>query len=310
MNTATTTVKKISPEPQNSCDALTVMFDGTCPLCRREIGVYQSLTPLQPVQWMDVSGDLTGLTPAEQAGFMARFHVRQKDGQLLSGAAAFVALWLTMPGWRWLGRFARLPGVTATLEVMYNAFLRLRPRLQRWVRALDVSHLPSDMVGDLRSDHAGETGAVAIYQGMLWASRDAQVREFASRHMHTEQQHLERVSVLLPPLRRSVLLPLWRVAGFVTGALPALWGPRAVFGTVAAVETFVDQHYQQQIDKLSGRDGYAPLMQLLVDCQQDELAHLEEASSLQAAPAGLLLRLWCKTVGTGSKFAVWFARKI
>lgn len=241
---------------------------------------------------------------------MARFHVRQKDGQLLSGAAAFVALWLTMPGWRWLGRLGTMPGVTPLLEWMYNAFLHLRPRLQNRVRAWDASYLPSDLLGDLRSDHAGETGAVAIYQGMLWATRDAQVREFASRHMQTEQQHLERISALLRPLRRSMLLPLWRVAGFVTGAMPALRGPHAVFATVSTVETFVDQHYQQQIEKLQDRTGHAPLRQLLVDCQQDEQVHLEEASSRQLAPVGLLLRLWCKIVGTGSVVAVWFARKV
>ena len=300
----------LSTEPKNSCDTLTVMFDGACPLCRREISVYQSLKPLEPVQWMDVSGDLAGLTPAEQTRFMARFHVRQKDGHLLSGAAAFVALWLTMPGWRWLGRFGGLPGVTPVLEWMYSFFLQLRPHLQRWVRASEVGHLPADMVGDLRSDHAGETGAVAIYRGMLWATRDTQVREFASHHLQTEQRHLEKMSALLPPLRRSILLPLWRVAGFLTGAVPALFGPQAVFATVSAVETFVDRHYQDQIDKLAGRVEYVELRQLLLACQQDELEHLSDASSRQMAPSNPALRLWCKTVGTGSVLAVWFARRV
>ena len=121
--------------PPAACDALTVMFDGACPLCRREIGLYQSLTPLDNVAWLDVSKATATMSPADQARYMARFHVRQKDGQLLSGAAAFVALWLTMPGWRWLGRFGRLPGVTPVLELMYRGFLHLRPYLQRWMRA-------------------------------------------------------------------------------------------------------------------------------------------------------------------------------
>jgi predicted DCC family thiol-disulfide oxidoreductase YuxK len=110
------------------------MFDGACPLCRREIGLYQSLTPLETVAWLDVSEPTANLSPGDQARYMARFHVRQKDGQLLSGAAAFVALWLTMPGWRWLGRVGRLPGVTPVLELMYRGFLHLRPYLQRWMR--------------------------------------------------------------------------------------------------------------------------------------------------------------------------------
>jgi predicted DCC family thiol-disulfide oxidoreductase YuxK len=108
------------------------MYDGSCPLCQREIGLYQSLTPLQPVAWLDVS--TANLSPETRHQFMARFHVQQSDGQLLSGAAAFVALWLNMPGWRWLGRLGRLPGVTPVLEMLYRGFLPIRPTLQKWVK--------------------------------------------------------------------------------------------------------------------------------------------------------------------------------
>ncbi|CAM8670591.1 COG3011 Predicted thiol-disulfide oxidoreductase [Comamonadaceae bacterium] len=127
-----------------SCDALTVMFDGACPLCRREIGLYQSLEPLRPVQWLDVSEAQTGLAPEEQARLMARFHVRLADGRMLSGAAAFVELWLTMPGWRWLGRIGRLPGVTPLLELAYRGFLHLRPYLQKVMRTAEARRLRAD----------------------------------------------------------------------------------------------------------------------------------------------------------------------
>lgn len=170
--------------------------------------------------------------------------------------------------------------------------------------------LPADMVGDLRSDHAGELGAVAIYRGMLWATRDAQVQAFAKRHLQTEQRHLDKISALLPPRKRSLLLPIWRVAGFLTGALPALAGPQAAFATVAAVETFVDRHYQEQIDKLSDRAEHTALRALLLECQQEELEHLCDASARQLVPPGLVLRWWCKAVGTGSAAAVLFARKL
>jgi predicted DCC family thiol-disulfide oxidoreductase YuxK len=122
----------------DSCDVLTVMFDGACPLCRREIGMYQSLTPQETVAWLDVNQ--AQMSAPEQASYLARFHVRQKDGQLLSGAAAFVALWLVMPGWRWLGRIGRLPGVTPVLELLYRGFLHLRPYLQRLARAAEAAH--------------------------------------------------------------------------------------------------------------------------------------------------------------------------
>ncbi|GAA4011463.1 DUF393 domain-containing protein [Actimicrobium antarcticum] len=134
--------------PPDSCDALTVLYDGACPLCRREVGVYRDLDPLEPLRWLDVSA-LDAQLPegADRATYMARFHVRQADGTMLSGAAAFVALWSALPGWRWLGRFGRLPGVTPVLELMYRFFLRLRPRLQRFTIALERKKSSSDQSG-------------------------------------------------------------------------------------------------------------------------------------------------------------------
>ena len=128
--------------PQDaSCESLTVMFDGECPLCRREIALYQSLAPLEPVSWRDVSKETAGLSQTDQARYMARFHVQLQDGRVISGAAAFVALWLVMPGWRWLGRLGRLPGVTPVLELAYRGFLHLRPYLQRWARQAESVNL-------------------------------------------------------------------------------------------------------------------------------------------------------------------------
>ena len=297
-------------EPALCGQSLTVLFDGACPLCRREISVYQALKPSQPVAWLDVSDASAGLAPDERSRFLARFHVRRSDGLLLSGAAAFVALWQVMPGWRWLGRFGALPGVTPLLELMYRGFLRIRPFIQQLVRAGDTSHLPAGLVADLRSDHAGETGAVWIYRGMLCVTRDATVRTFATHHLATETAHLQKMSALLPPLRRSWLLVGWRVAGFVTGALPALFGRRAVFATVAAVESFVVQHYQHQIDALAGQDEQGALRQLLIDCQSDEASHRDEAQAQLAQAPGALLGAWCWAVGQGSALAVTLARRI
>jgi predicted DCC family thiol-disulfide oxidoreductase YuxK len=131
--------REISPQSA-SCDALTVMFDGSCPLCRREISLYQSLTPLQTVSWLDVSNNMAGLSASDQARYMSRFHVQLEDGRQISGAAAFVALWLVMPGWRWLGWVGRLPGVTPVLELTYRGFLHLRPYLQRWARHAELGN--------------------------------------------------------------------------------------------------------------------------------------------------------------------------
>lgn len=176
--------------------------------------------------------------------------------------------------------------------------------------ACPATAIPPDMVGELRSDHAGESGAVWIYHGVLAVARDAGVRDFARRHRETEQRHLALVAALLPPRQRSWLLLPWRAAGFMTGALPALCGPRAVYATIAAVETFVDRHYQQQIDRLADRPADAALRALLIDCQTDECGHRDEALSHESAPRGALLRVWCALVGRGSEVAVQIARRV
>ena len=120
-----------------SC-SLQVMFDGSCPLCRREVGVYRNLTPTEPIVWVDVSDALFSLPAGiERAQFMRRFHVRTANGTMLSGAAAFVALWRTLPGWRWLGKIGGLPGVTPMLEILYRGFLRVRPLMQGVARRLE-----------------------------------------------------------------------------------------------------------------------------------------------------------------------------
>lgn len=76
---------------------LTVLYDGACPLCRREIGLYRGLRPLQsnsPVCFADVSDAALPLPPGTtREQLLARFHVRGRDGELLSGAQAFLALW-------------------------------------------------------------------------------------------------------------------------------------------------------------------------------------------------------------------------
>ena len=301
-------------KPDTACSTLNVLYDGACPLCRREIAVYQGLQPVdaaQAVTFSDVSrADCTLPVGGVHSDYLARFHVQRADGKVLSGAAAFVELWATLPGWRYLAMAARLPGATPALELVYRAFLRVRPQMQGMAKAFEAPRMAQDLVGDVRSDHAGETGAVWIYRGLLAVSSDAGVLEFARRHLATEQGHLDKIEAVLPWPQRSRLLPGWRVAGFATGALPALFGPRAVYATIAAVETFVDQHYQHQIEKLTGRPEHAALLALMRQCQQDECEHRDEALALQNQPPGWLLRAWCQLVGSGSSAAVVLARRI
>jgi len=178
------------------------------------------------------------------------------------------------------------------------------------IAALPIHSMPAWLEGELRSDHAGETGAVMIYRGILAVSRDPAAREFAQRHMVTEQGHLRLIEQVLPAAKHSKLLPIWRVAGWLTGAIPALFGPRAIFATIDAVESFVDHHYQQQIDRLDAERSFPALRAMLAKCQEEEVHHRDEARGLGVAPPSLALLGWCWMVGAGSKAAVMAAKRI
>jgi ubiquinone biosynthesis monooxygenase Coq7 len=166
------------------------------------------------------------------------------------------------------------------------------------------------LIGDLRSDHAGESGAVMIYRGILAGARDPAVRAFATAHLATEQRHLDLLDALLPGSQRSVLLPLWRLAGWLTGFLPALGGSQAVYATIDAVETFVDRHYEEQIRKLAPSGSAGALRATLLSCQAEEVHHRDEARGLRTERVSRLLRLWAWLVGAGSKAAVAAARRV
>lgn len=108
--------------------ALTVYFDGGCPVCSREIGFYRRQAGADALHWVnlleaaptDIGKDLS-LDSA-----LARFHVRKADGTLVAGARAFALMWQQLPRFRGLGRIAALPGVVSVLELGYRLVLKVR----------------------------------------------------------------------------------------------------------------------------------------------------------------------------------------
>lgn len=173
-----------------------------------------------------------------------------------------------------------------------------------------ASNWPDWVWASLRTDHAGETGAVWIYRGVLATSRDDETRAFARAHIETESRHLREVSAILPRAMRSRLVWLWRILGWVTGVIPGLLGRDAVFATIEAVETFVDQHYQEQIDRLRAEAGDAALLSLLDGWRNDEVAHRDDAAHRQKNVPGFALVIWTRLVRAGSAVAVKVARHI
>jgi len=110
----------------------TVFYDGSCPLCTREIAFYRKHVGAGDLRWVDVSEDGQDRLPhgLSRERAMARFHV-SSGGEIVSGARAFAVMWSALSRFRWLGRAALLTPVTPLLEGAYRLFLPLRPWLQR-----------------------------------------------------------------------------------------------------------------------------------------------------------------------------------
>lgn len=124
--------------PPRSADTLTVLYDGACPLCQSEIAHVQRLARQQgdsALCIVDISREEHAPdSAADRVALLARFHVQRADGSYVHGAAAFFEMWRRLPGWRWLSRLARLPGLLWLLEQAYRALLRVRPLLKATAR--------------------------------------------------------------------------------------------------------------------------------------------------------------------------------
>lgn len=119
---------------QSDAGSRDVYFDGSCPLCRREIDFYRRRDGADAINWVDVSAaDYTGGDGAPEPGTaMKRFHVRRADGTLVSGGIAFAELWAALPALRPLGILFRHPPFSWAIALGYLVFLPLRPWLQKF----------------------------------------------------------------------------------------------------------------------------------------------------------------------------------
>ncbi len=106
-----------------------IWYDGACPLCTREIALMRRLDWRKAIDYRDVSPP-EAICPLDRQMLLARFHASE-NGVMLSGAAAFAAMWRAIPLLKPLGWVARNPVILVLLERLYIGFLRIRPRLQK-----------------------------------------------------------------------------------------------------------------------------------------------------------------------------------
>ncbi len=117
----------------------TVYFDGACPLCQREIAMYQRLEGSDAIRWHDVSAVGTGADDLTTRDAMGRFHVRRADGSLVSGARGFFEVMKAIPRLHRLGHALCVPPVPWIAEGAYRMFLPMHPLLKRMTPAPKVA---------------------------------------------------------------------------------------------------------------------------------------------------------------------------
>lgn len=108
--------------------SVTVWFDGSCPLCTREIALMRRLDQRHAIQFVDIASEAG--CPIDRGTLLARFHAQALGQPIVSGAAAFAVMWRAIPVLRPLGLLAENAFILKLLETAYLAFLRIRPALQ------------------------------------------------------------------------------------------------------------------------------------------------------------------------------------
>lgn len=177
--------------------------------------------------------------------------------------------------------------------------------------------LPGDLTAKeatqrmIRVDHAGEYGAVRIYEGQRAVLGHTDLDSVLEEMADQEQQHLETFERLIAErqVRPTALMPFWHVAGFMLGAGTALMGPKAAMACTVAVEEAIDEHYAAQIGELDA-DGTDPALRDTCEkFRQEELDHKATALEHDAelAPGYTVLN---KAIKRGSKIAIWLSERV
>lgn len=124
--------------------ALTVYYDGACPVCSREIAVYQRQVGAEQCVWIDASvcAESALGEGLSRGSALTRFHVRRADGVLVDGMRGFALLWQALPRFAWAGRIAVIGPLPLLLDAAYRVFLWVRPLWQSARKATTSKEQP------------------------------------------------------------------------------------------------------------------------------------------------------------------------
>ena len=165
----------------------------------------------------------------------------------------------------------------------------------------------------IRVDHAGERGAVKIYEGQLLAlktiKQDDSLKDKIEEMKEHEKEHLEffEKEIYKRKIKPTYLLPLWDVMGVALGFGSALLGKKAAMLCTASVEEVIEDHYQNQLKKLGNDEK--DLKTKIEKFKGDEINHKNIAYEAGATNKGIYY-IMDKVIRTGSRIAINISEKI
>jgi len=165
----------------------------------------------------------------------------------------------------------------------------------------------------IRVDHAGERGAVKIYEGQLLALntlvKDENLKKIIEEMKVHEKEHSEffENEIKKRKIKPTRLLPVWDLLGVGLGFGSAILGKKATMLCTASVEEVIDKHYQNQINQLGPEEK--DLKNKIIKFREDELHHKDIAYEKGATKKGIY-SIMDKVIKTGSKIAINISEKI
>ena len=164
----------------------------------------------------------------------------------------------------------------------------------------------------IRVDHAGERGAIKIYEGQLLALntlvKDDEMKKTIEEMREHEREHANYFEneIKKRGIRPTKFLPLWDLLGVGLGFGSTILGKKAAMLCTASVEEVIDEHYQNQIDQIENDEK--ELKKKIIKFREDELHHKDIAYEQGATKDGLY-SLFDKIIKTGSRIAINISEK-
>jgi 3-demethoxyubiquinol 3-hydroxylase len=165
----------------------------------------------------------------------------------------------------------------------------------------------------IRVDHAGERGAVKIYEGQLLALNTLVKNESLKKTIEEmkihEKEHCDffENEIKKRNISPTKFLPLWDLLGLGLGFGSTLLGKKAAMLCTASVEEVIDKHYLSQINQLGPNEK--DLKKKIIKFREDELHHKDIAYEEGATKKGFYSIL-DRIIKTGSKVAINISEKI